>query len=542
MIKFFQNVSKIKDIYKIKELDVQEFIGKTYQNALARGYLRRINIENSNFELLIHSEEPHLYLFKNMQSKYKANKYDVLISFQELDNFHRAQNQVAIKRIDDLKILQTIAKGMNVPFRPTQSIFAVTSLQNKIINQWFSLDEKNQHWLKYLQSNKKGKLVSDFLSEDKRKIEETNRMRREAHIEATKNLYWHEIDLRSLLKNELQTLASDENINVTEPGDDDTKELTKPVLRDRLWKKLQERDEEKKEQFNKEQQEFNPDTETKEKLIKYASKNAIFLHIAPEKDDKYLRPGLEQYEMIETEEMIQYCNNQNISIGDIINKYKHITQPYNKIAKLKWDVFKQIIQYCHSKIKKFGYIPNGPAPNSIKYMKNYRKKAKSWYDIEFDKWHTPIARIQIICSCRSGEQLPSCCAHGSSALWLIYYSIWGELKKELEPTKKDEKIRNEGGIVNLNPYHEFSKERKKQNEKYHQICIKCKQNKGDEMTQFCYGCKAYYHPTCIGTTTEDIQKDRYVYRMWHCPFCSSNSVWTVRNVPTGIPPPDNAES
>ncbi len=177
-------------------------------------------------------------------------------------------------------------------------------------------------------------------------------------------------------------------------------------------------------------------------------------------------------------------------------------------------------------MKEFGYILNGPTPPSLGYLRNYPKEEKSWYDMDFTLWNTPLARIQIICSCRSGAQLCSCCAHGSSTIWLIYYAIFGDIDKALESSKRDQEISNGTNIVDLTEYAAYLKIRGKR----HNICVKCKKET-DETTMLCDGCHCRFHPKCAGTTLVEIQRDKYHYNIWHCRQCNTDEVWCARKQP-----------
>ena len=100
---------------------------------------------------------------------------------------------------------------------------------------------------------------------------------------------------------------------------------------------------------------------------------------------------------------------------------------------------------------------NANIPESLSYLKNYPTE-KSWYDLDFTLFDSKLSRLQLRCSCRSGAQLPSCCAHGNSSVWLIYFVLFSDIKEILKQTKRDKKIME--NIVDLTSYSAFRRGRK----------------------------------------------------------------------------------
>ncbi|MCP4984802.1 MAG: hypothetical protein GY928_01690 [Colwellia sp.] len=141
-----------------------------------------------------------------------------------------------------------------------------------------------------------------------------------------------------------------------------------------------------------------------------------------------------------------------------------------------------------------------------------------WYDIDFDLWFSPLARLGVTCSCRSGAQLPSCCAHSSAVLWLIWFACYNNIDNAFKLSKRDQKILNttESGIYN---FHTFKAWIRKDILMYGGIArfCHCKNvEPKNEIEKFCEGCQYYYHPSCCG-----VQNGKYLFR------CKSCQIWQV---------------
>ncbi len=113
-----------------------------------------------------------------------------------------------------------------------------------------------------------------------------------------------------------------------------------------------------------------------------------------------------------------------------------------------------------------------------------------WYDVDFDLWQTPLARLGITCSCRSGAQLPSCCAHSSAILWLIWFAIYEDIDNVYSLNTRDRKILNSkySRIHNFAAYKQWIKD---DNAKFGGISRFChckNEIETDEVVIFCDGC------------------------------------------------------
>ena len=167
----------------------------------------------------------------------------------------------------------------------------------------------------------------------------------------------------------------------------------------------------------------------------------------------------------------------------------------------------------------------------MNYLEKY-PKIKSWYDLNFELFNCQLARLQIRCSCRSGAQLPSCCAHSSACLWLIFYVLkTGNINELLKENKRDEKILDT--INDLTPYSEYLKKKKSQSLHYCWVCKNVEEPEDDDEWIHwveCNNCVLWCHPECLCTTMDEIEQDRFTYEIWHCRFCSSQDVFVSRNI------------
>ncbi len=166
-------------------------------------------------------------------------------------------------------------------------------------------------------------------------------------------------------------------------------------------------------------------------------------------------------------------------------------------------------------INKYGNDLN--LPPSLEYIKY--SKEKSWYDLNFRLFNSRIARIQYVCQCKRGTQLPSCCAHVATFLWLIWYCVNRKnIDMLLMDTPRDLKIKDK--IVNLKEYKKWL--RANESEDMNTWCF-CK-GKGDyadnTMMINCNSCGMWWHPTCSKTTVNDVTASKRAMNLWYCINCN----------------------
>lgn len=174
-------------------------------------------------------------------------------------------------------------------------------------------------------------------------------------------------------------------------------------------------------------------------------------------------------------------------------------------------------------------------PRELRYLYNFAAihNEKYWYDCNFQLWDTPLSRLQVICSCRSGEQMPTCCSHSSAIIWLLYYSINGDINMEIFK-RKDRETRIMNNLADLVAYHNYNLKKQKYKEKNgmdknKELCI-CNTNKNEHLIQ-CKGCLIWYHPSCLNQHWDDINNSDMprVQDYWHCPYCDHNLVYMAQN-------------
>ena len=158
-----------------------------------------------------------------------------------------------------------------------------------------------------------------------------------------------------------------------------------------------------------------------------------------------------------------------------------------------------------------------------------------WYDIDFDLWYSPLARLGVTCSCRSGAQLPSCCAHSSAILWLIWFSCFGNIANAFAISDRDRRILDttDSGIYNFVRFKEWIR---KDILLYGGIARFCHCKNAEpksEIEKFCEGCQYYFHPSCCGVNVQQKdQKDKkdkkHANVLFHCKSCKIYQVYTFR--------------
>ena len=157
-------------------------------------------------------------------------------------------------------------------------------------------------------------------------------------------------------------------------------------------------------------------------------------------------------------------------------------------------------------------------------MKHYPKQAKSWYDLDFRLFNSKLARLQHRCCCQSGAQLPGCCSHTGSMLWLIYWSIFSGLGNAIKMSPRDLSIRKH--LINLTA---FCGEQKKMKDKAERWCPKCHTLLSPDAKFInCDSCLQWYHIHCVQMTTEEYQLQQ-TRPIWHCEACISWDTFVIRN-------------
>ena len=225
-------------------------------------------------------------------------------------------------------------------------------------------------------------------------------------------------------------------------------------------------------------------------------------------------------------------NNNEIDKHDATILGNDNAHDYFKSALTKWyqDRHHYIYEHYHEH----------DIPKDLRYSANslIRRKEKRWHDINFGVWDSEISRIQMTCSCKAGEQMPSICAHRSSILWLFYYAITDiiNIHQVLKRKPKDEDIYE--ALINLDSYSEYFRKRnswipntggRETGSNKYNVCI-CQHidNQDEELIQ-CPCCTQSYHPQCININPESFEKTKRTgfAHNWHCIYCDEAQQYVV---------------
>lgn len=165
-------------------------------------------------------------------------------------------------------------------------------------------------------------------------------------------------------------------------------------------------------------------------------------------------------------------------------------------------------------------------PVALRYMADY-PEAKLWWDLDFSLMDSKLARIQTKCRCASGQPVPGLCAHTGTWLRLLFYSVKRikDIDKIICESPRDRRIFET--VHDMKPYKEFLKCNEELFWKA-KGCF-CRQAK-DEATFLCQGCDVYYHPSCIGSTEDEIRDNTWTERAFFCNNCHINKVFMAKHL------------
>ena len=468
---YLQTVDWLADIFeKIEQIDLIHFIGKTYQNKLAFAYIRRMAMDSSNLQLKIHKDNDKVFLLKNVQSKWKSsNKYWILISWYE--------QWLYIKSFEKINNL-------------SQSIY---------------LDEDELHWYNWMKEGRKNK-VSQYLTQKYQDEYKILVKRRQKMVKNRKQYTHAGQDFGSMTKPELLDWAQELNIEIA------PKCKNKTEIRDYILLTLRERD--------KEIELKRQSTNTQDEIKALAKEHAIF--------DK-IKQGCNNLNRIKVQELKDYIEKNQIKFKKNIKKQRKIDL---LTAIVKHEVLNNISidDEFDGDTQRLNWIDdtkNKPTKQqideSLHYMLDY-PIAKSWWDLDFRLFGSSISRTQHACKCRTGQQLPGCCAHTSTFLWLFYCAIKEKqlLNKLTKISKRDANILN--NVMNLKPYKKYQQENPHHGAKG---CF-CQQDK-DEDTIHCSTCNVFYHPSCSKTKMEHIEAHEWLKEAFWCHYCGKDKTFMVKH-------------
>ena len=400
------------------------------------------------------------YIGKKWQNKLGTEYLRRMNLYQQ--NFKILQHKKDDKVImfKNIKSKFKCANKYNVYMSFKQIELYIKSFTNLYHNGKYVIPEDEKHWFLALKHNKN---VSQFLHEKYKRIHKLLTKKRIDRMKKAKAFWYEGINYAEIKIHELRDTAKMMNIPL---GRRNSRIPKKKLVQLIIKEKKKSDEKKKKEEIKKE----------KEKLLKMNKR-----------------------------QLLTYCKQNDINI---INN----NQQKKEMIKI---ILKNIQKRHQDTINAIKYIPKNGIPKSLEYLNEYPLE-KSWYDINFDLFDSKFARLQAACTCRSGAQIPGCCAHISTCLWLIYYVSNGNLYEALKEKKRDEMILK--NINNLTGYKQYKLKNK------HNFCV-CKQDKDDDI-YMCDKCKRWYHASCLGAKPKEIQS---MFKIWYCKFCKGNSVWMVRN-------------
>ena len=422
--------SFLKDLLRtVKQFDVWNYGGKHFENFVGKKYLRRMNYNEKNFQLKIYKKDHMVMMFENMKSKWKSsNRYDIILCWREMYLF-----KCSLKKLQD----------------PNSDV---------LIND----DEK--HWLLWLQSNKTQK-VSEFLSEKYKNQQRILDERRKKRMKKRRKLYYGSVNVGKMKKADLIYFAKEQSVTINE-------KMEKTKLRDYILKCLRDRPLNKKNKksiSNEQEQEEQKEDESSTDYLKkcaFCSKNDPQYRCSACKLVAYCCKDC-QFEDWNKEHK-KMCNRLNSKSrkrlrSEMEEEQETDSEPPMKEQKVQLDDDDDDGNDCRD---------DANIPESLSYLRNYPTE-KSWYDLDFTLFDSQLSRLQLRCSCRSGAQLPGCCAHGITSIWLIYFVLFSDIQEILKQTKRDKQIMD--NFIDLTPYSVYQKGRKQKSEHW---CY-CQQEKDE---------------------------------------------------------------
>ena len=576
--------------------NIEDLIGKKYQNQLSLSYLKRLDENNyygkvkhseSEFKLCRHKNKKNVLLFQAIKSKFNSTKeYNVVISFEELNLYQKSLLKYDIQD-KHLTMDQLVKKHTEIKeLLKEQSDLELSDLEEKLklndinIPEGESQKTSTNHWYRYLkakddESNEDSEnvKVSDFLHKIYPfQISKLRQRRQWVYSKSNKsNIYKIKYGIKKkTTKSDLIDWVIEKQWNLEFDGvivneksklNKIKKADIKKAYKSQILPKLKQEHilDESVEELLKQTDEIQACWAYRYGLLKLWL-DLIYLPYLEEQDpsklfyvQKRIRRWAKQHRLPiwpVWKTRVEMANNTEKLPNDQL-KWEKQLQMVNTL----WGQFKKLTQLSRTYAKFFKCDSNGNTrfsdskwlmktilekyhKNPIQYQLNYQKYAlpesamymrdhhensqpKLWHDISFDLWQTPLSRIQIGCSCRSGEQLPSFCAHCGTVLWLLYYAIspTETLDSIFEICKRDKEIQQY--LINLVPHANYEHRRKQlfANVKGHGNICKCKDATKTQPTIYCNVCNVNYHPQCIGQTWTDLLQMFMTHSNYRCPSC-----------------------
>ena len=504
------------------ESDFLDYIGNDFRLKLTRQYLKRIYLNTPNLKLLKHKVEQYTFLLQNMRSKWRIAKYyNVVLVFNQI--FYWLQS---LKKYNEEK-------------------------QHKHSKTRLPHDET--HWYEWLIHGKE-EPVSKFLHQKYFDQHEILVKRAQIRLKNAKKNWYKGINLKKAKKAELKDLAEELELDIA------LRKASKKELLAAIKKYRNVEEPSNPPQQQKRQQQPSKSTtkvskmqaltqQQKEEIKQKAEECGLYSKILQQSPFTFTKATIPK--------MKQYCRTNHILYHSADRKHQilkrildHATNQANGADGNDGDDEDNGYEADGDdadgddadgddadgddadgdvEVMDLSNLPNEPTifravkptayGTGLEYMKEYPVKEKLWFDINFQLFHSKLARLQHRCECFAGAQLPGPCAHTCTAIMLVYYAIFGGIEDFLKLSSRERKIKR--NINDLTNWSIFKK-------KLEWYCVVCKHYKQGEDFINCEGCGGWYHPECLGLTMDEIKADEALCEIWHCPHCLGLSVWVAR--------------
>ena len=505
-------------------------------------------------------------MFQAVKSKFKsATEYQIVICLEEAIEFHKAKKRIENEKIYNQKELTELKQLIN---RDDDDEITKAECINTLNKHLMPKDALNNHWYRWFQLKCTSK-PSTFLEKyHKDKIKLLRKRKQEQYKKSTKNkkYFIDGHDITKLKKRELYDWMLNRELFNEEQNKSTFTKWTKIKLLDKAKKDLEPLIKEKEIDCN-----IDKLWETRNKDDDFTLMNWAYQFglLQMWRDKIYQLYSQHPNNSIVNMELPfwprETARYQQYKKDEYNEKFKPIIEKlWNEF--IKEDLLKSTAIHCnlidtnsqhtdeqllHIIIQSYMENPltiesilyyynedeETELPKSLSYLGNYPKyiQTKYWHDINFDLWNTTLSRVQVTCSCKSGEQLPSCCAHCSSIMWLLHYSVSleGTLEEALSEKSKDTAIKYH--LVDLLPHHNYEKKRqeiwKKLDTKYNygdKLCI-CNQVTKENVIR-CHACGNHYHPSCLHQTWNELHEHCRVLPYWRCTTCDENAYFINKNL------------
>ena len=162
----------------------------------------------------------------------------------------------------------------------------------------------------------------------------------------------------------------------------------------------------------------------------------------------------------------------------------------------------------------------------FEYFSKYPQKIKSWFDLDFKLIGGELARLRWSCQCGAGIAMQGMCQHAASCLWMLYFAAKKPEELDFLRSRTRQQKKMFRHTTNMEVHHRHYKE--KNLEEKQDWCWIRKKNEVDQYRMHCEGCKVWYHPECLGQSTEVILRNPQLLKVWMCPHCEQDVNFAFR--------------